>query len=108
MYIKTTLTKQFYDKGALIWCVGLNNPPDPKYQSNAESMWANVVIGIVPKLVPDEKIGPMKDNALKEWENKNAGEKKAEDKVKDTEFAGLEEVVKDESAKTVPDMKGWG
>jgi len=94
MYVKVGLTDEIFDTGALVWVIGINKEPDPNYDNDAPSMFAEAVVGVIPKTVSQEKYDAMLSNASKEAESKSAGEKMAE-KAKDTDFSGLKKIAKD-------------
>jgi len=105
MYVKVGLTDQVFDTGALIWVIGINKEPDGNYQNTAPSMFAETVVGMIPKTIDQDKYDAMIENAKKESESKKSGAKMAEKTVKDTDFSGLKKVAKD--SKSMTELGGW-
>jgi len=106
MFVSTMLTEQLWESGALVWVVGTNGEPEEQYKdSPSESMFADFVVGILPKRVPQDKIEAMIQNAKKEQVAKSHS--KAPAQVEDSpDTSGLKGVI---GSSDTPQVKfdGW-
>lgn len=109
MFISTMLTDQLWDKGALIWAVGTNKEPEAQYKdSKSQSMFADFVVGIIPKKVQPDKFKAMLSNAKKELEAKGTDTPPAPVEVPDApDISGLQEVMQKEDAPENVDFSEW-
>ena len=105
MYISTMLTDQVWDKGALVWAVGTNSEPKQEYRN--ESMFCNLIVGLLPKKVNEKELEAMIRNALKEVEKTIGSSSEIDGVPEEPDTSGLQEVMNSDVEPDV-DLDRWG